>query len=236
MVACHEHQRSKDDCLGLSCLELLHGILEGRIALDGRYVVVGMVFCFQHIVYFAVDGRCRSGGSVADEEHVLALPGVGGDAVGEDVHHMQGVIGAVHQRRSDADVLEKRPDALHVATQRFHFQAVDDVGALHDEVGETVCPQTQHGLQGCLFADASGLQTAQDDARRIALAHFKLRECGACLVVDGINGLRPRVVVGRSEVHHQQRRFFVLAQMGQQVVVDKRRKFLRMDTHAQEHQ
>ena len=167
---------------------------------------------------------------------MLALLRISGNALGEDIHHLKRVIGAVHQRGAHANLLEKRFHALHILAQRLHLHTVDDVGALHNQMGITFGTQAEHGLQRTFFLNTACFQPSHNDARRVTLAHFQLRKHGLCFLINGINGLAARVVIGGSEVHHQQCRLVVLLQGSQQITFHERRQFLCMNTHAQEHQ
>ncbi len=127
----------------------------------------------------------------------------------EDIDHALAVRHIEEQGSAYADILEETLHAGHVAPQRFHLGAFQQRSALHDDAGEAFGPQLQQRFQWRLFFDAATLELADHDTGGIGFLHRQFRKCFSRLCIDGVDGFGARIIVGRSEMNHQQRRFFL---------------------------
>ena len=169
---------------------------------------------FQHIVHLTVRSGTGRISAVSHQYEVFlglllgALPYRSIEASSQNTGYFFRVFHRIEQGSAYAYLLEERQHAFHITAERLHFHAVDDIGALHDNVRIALSTQLEQRVQRGGFVDAARLEAAYDDARSVGFAKFQAGKSLARLGIDGVNRLRARIVVRRAEVHHKQRGLF----------------------------
>ena len=229
MVAGHKHEGNQLHLLDfLLRFQSVDGIVEGGIAFYRSDRKIGMAFRLQHVVEHGILGRGGRIGAVPHQDGEGFLPAFRGQAV----NHLLVVFRGVQQGHAQTDFLEQGAHQVDVLAERFHLDAVDDVGRLDDDVGVTVRFQLGQGFHRIQFAHAPLGQPAHDDTRGIGFAELQLGKFGLRLLVEGVDGEGTGVVVRGTEMDHQQRDFIAFLKMLHHIFRHEISFFLCMHRHA----
>ena len=169
--------------------------------------------CFQHIVHLAVNSCAGRIGAVTYKYEVLFRTLFAGclfilccsvETIVQNFNNFFRIFYRVKQGGTYTYFFEQRLHAFYIPAKRLHFHTVNDIGTLHNYVCIAFTAQAEHSVQWCQFLDATCFESADNDAGSECFMHLQFGESLTSFCIDGVNGKRTGVVVGCTEVHHQQ--------------------------------